>query len=361
MMDSNDRTPAVTSGWRWGRFAQVGFGLAVSVLCFWLALRDLAVDAVLQSLRQAELTWVALALLSVVFTNWAKATRWRLLFFPHHRHLPTRSLFAILLAGQAVSLAIPLRGGELARAYLVGQRFGDSKARTLATVGVEKVIDLAMLALCILLLAPMLVSTDAAALTSRRSSLISVALLLLAGAVIGLLGRHHWVALARRLAGRLPNQAGARWIGLLDAALHGLDALRYPAVVIRVIAWSVLTWLLAGSTNYLVLRALHLPANAVVSFTLLAVLQAGISVPSSPGKIGVFQFLCQLTLAWFGMAAVHGFAAGMLLYAVAPLSLMIAGGLALLWQSWQLRREMPMAAAAAPWSGEPQKPGEAQI
>ncbi|MBK7202133.1 hypothetical protein [Candidatus Amarolinea dominans] len=43
-------------------------------------------------------------------------------------------------------------------AYLVGQRFGDSK-RTLATVGVEKVIDLAMLALCVLILTPLLVTT----------------------------------------------------------------------------------------------------------------------------------------------------------------------------------------------------------
>lgn len=357
MMDMDDRTPAVAPGWRWGRYAQVGLGLAVSLLCLWLALRDMAPDAVLRSLRQAEPTWVALALLSVLLTNGAKAARWRLLFYPHHRHLPLRSLFAILLSGQAVSLAIPLRGGELVRAYLVGQRFGDSKARTLATVGVEKVIDLAMLALCVLILTPLLVTTGAAALTSRRTALTVVALFLLAGAIIGLLGHRHWLALARRLADRLPNQRGMRWIGLLDAALHGLDALRFPSVVIQVTAWSFLIWLLAGSTNFLTLLALHLPADWVVSFTLLAVLQAGVSVPSSPGKVGIFQYLCQLTLAWFGIAAVQGFAVGVLLYAVAPLTLMIAGGLALLWESWQLRREAPVA--VAPWSGEPREPGEA--
>ncbi|MFZ2518052.1 MAG: lysylphosphatidylglycerol synthase domain-containing protein, partial [Anaerolineae bacterium] len=164
-------------------------------------------------------------------------------------------------------------------------------------------------------------------------------------------------ALARRLADRLPNQRGMRWIGLLDAALHGLDALRFPSVVIQVTAWSFLIWLLAGSTNFLTLLALHLPADWVVSFTLLAVLQAGVSVPSSPGKVGIFQYLCQLTLAWFGIAAVQGFAVGVLLYAVAPLTLMVAGGLALLWESWQLRREAPVA--VAPWSGEPREPGEA--
>ncbi|MBK7202132.1 lysylphosphatidylglycerol synthase domain-containing protein [Candidatus Amarolinea dominans] len=91
MMDMDDRTPAVAPGWRLGAKAQVGLGLAVSLLCLWLALRDMAPDAVLRSLRQAELTWVALALLSVLLTNGAKAARWRLLFYPHHRHLPLRS------------------------------------------------------------------------------------------------------------------------------------------------------------------------------------------------------------------------------------------------------------------------------
>ena len=363
MMDTDDQALAVAPGWRWGRYARMGLGLAISLLCLWLALRDIALDALLISLRQAQPAWVALALLSVLLTNLAKAVRWRLLFYPHHRHLPIRSLLAILLSGQAVSLAIPVRGGELLRAYLVGARFGDSKAQTLATVGVEKILDLAMLALCVLAVTPFLVMTDAAgaaALTGRRTVMTLAALTLLAGAIIGLHWRQQWMTLARRVLDRLPNNRGARWIGLLDAALRGLDALHYPSVVMRVVLWSLVIWLLAGSTNYLTLLALHVPGDWVVSFTLLAVLQAGISVPSSPGKIGVFQYLCQLTLTWFGVAAVHGFAVGVLLYVVAPLALMIGGGLALLWQTWQLRRDAPAAVVRGLRAGERREAEEAR-
>ena len=362
-MDMDDQAPAVSPGQRWRRYGRVGLGLAVSLLCLWLALRDIAFDAVLVSLRQAQLTWVALALLSVLVTNLAKAARWRLLFYPHHRHLPIHSLFAILLSGQAVTLAMPVRGGELVRAYLVGARFGDSKAQTLATVGVEKMLDLALLALCVLALSPFLVASNAAgaaALTSRRTTMILAALVLLAGAIIGLHWRQQWMSLARRALDRLPNNRGGRWIGWLDAALRGLDAFRYPTVVIRVVLWSLVIWLLAGSTNYLTLLALRLPGDWVVSFTLLAILQAGISVPSSPGKIGVFQYLCQLTLTWFGMAAVHGFAVGVLLYVVAPLALMIGGGLALLWQTWQLRRDAPSAIVRDLRAGERRQSEEAR-
>lgn len=307
-------------------------GLAISLICLWLALRDLDGQAVLNSLRQAQPGWTALALLSILVTNLAKAARWRLLFFPQHRHLPTLSLFGILLSGQAVTLAIPLRGGELVRAFLVGERFGESKTQTLATIAVEKISDLAMLALCILALTPALVATAGAnPLTARRGSLLLVTLILLAGAIIALRWRQRWLALARALLQRLPNERGLRWLGLLDAALRGLNALRYPTIVLKISLWSLLVWLLAGATNYLTLLALHLPGDWIVSFALLAVLQAGIAVPSSPGKIGVFQYLCQLTLAWFGFEPEAGFAVGILLYAVAPLTLMIVGGLALPW------------------------------
>ena len=88
MMDTDDQALAVAPGWRWGRYARMGLGLAISLLCLWLALRDIALDALLVSLRQAQPAWVALALLSVLLTNLAKAVRWRLLFYPHHRHLP---------------------------------------------------------------------------------------------------------------------------------------------------------------------------------------------------------------------------------------------------------------------------------
>ena len=60
------------------------------------------------------------------------------------------------------------------------------------------------------------------------------------------------------------------------------------------------------------------------------------------------------------MAAGHGFAVGVRLYIAAPLALMISGGLALLWQTWQLRRDAPSAIGRDLRAGERRKSEEAR-
>ncbi len=327
----------------WARFA---VGLGFSALCLWLAVRDVPLAAVGASLRQAQPGWILAAFVSVVLTNVVKTIRWRLLFYPHHRHLPISSLFAILMGGQAVTLAFPLRAGELVRAYLVGARFGDSKVQTLATIVVEKLLDLAMLALLFLILVPLLAGTlpgvaspiSLDALSARQPFLVTVAVVFVVATVLLLAQRGRLLAWSRRGAERLAGTRGTRGLAMLESAFRGLEALRYPRILVIVVTSSVLVWVMAGLTNYLVLVAVGLPANWVMSFAVLGILQAGIVVPSSPGKVGVFQVLAQWTLLWFGVDAVSGLVYGIVLYVVGPLSIMIVGGLCLAWESWQLRR-----------------------
>lgn len=330
----------------WARFA---IGLGFSVLCLWLALRDVPLAAVGRSLQQAQPGWIVAALVSVVLTNIVKTVRWRLLFYPHHRHLPISSLFAILMGGQAVTLAFPVRAGELVRAYLVGARFGDSKVQTLATIVVEKLLDLAMLALLFLILVPVLAGTVPGvaspitldALAARQPFLLTVVAVFVVATILLLAQRSRLLGWSRRGAERLAGERGTRGLALLESAFRGLEALRYPRIAVTIVGCSLLVWIMAGVTNYLVLAAVGLPANWVVSFAVLGILQAGIVVPSSPGKVGVFQVLAQWTLLWFGVSAVDGLAYGIVLYVVGPLSIMIMGGLCLAWESWQLRRDLP--------------------
>jgi len=54
----------------------------------------------------------------------------------------------------------------------------------------------------------------------------------------------------------------------------------------------------------------------LAALLVLIVLQAGISIPSVPGRIGIFQYLCILTLALFGVGQADGLAYGVLLQAV---------------------------------------------
>ncbi|MBK7202134.1 hypothetical protein [Candidatus Amarolinea dominans] len=138
-----------------------------------------------------------------------------------------------------------------------------------------------------------------------------------------------------------------------------LTSRRTALTVVALFCWPApSSGLLRPGTGWPWRRLGRPPAQAdwVVSFTLLAVLQAGVSVPSSPGKVGIFQYLCQLTLAWFGIAAVQGFAVGVLLCGgAADTDDRGRPGLAV----GKLATAPRGAVAVAPWSGEPREPGEA--
>jgi len=101
---------------------------------------------------------------------------------------------------------------------------------------------------------------------------------------------------------------------------------------------SVIIWSMGALINYFILLALNLPLPVVSAFLLLAVLQVGGLVPSSPGKLGVFQYLCILTLALFSIDKSIGLTYGILLYLVAYGPPVVLGILALWWGGVNLRR-----------------------
>jgi hypothetical protein len=135
---------------------------------------------------------------------------------------------------------------------------------------------------------------------------------------------------------RLPY--GARATDSLDRGLHGLAALRQPSRLLGLSALTVGIWFVSVLTNYLIFLALGMPPSWVQSLFVLVVLQIGVAVPSTPGKIGLFQVLCRWALGVFGVSAALGLAYGVLLYLVAPLLLMVLGALALAFEGWRIGR-----------------------
>ena len=81
--------------------------------------------------------------------SWLVTLRWRLLFFPDHRERRLAPLFRAVVVGQMLNIVVPLRLGEVARMYLVAEDERLSKARVLATLAVEKALDLGMFALAV--------------------------------------------------------------------------------------------------------------------------------------------------------------------------------------------------------------------
>ena len=336
---------AVRPLWRRGR---MWLGIVLSLGSLVLAMRGIDRGEVASTLRTTHVGWLVGAMAVVLVSSVAKAVRWRLLFAQGSSQASSSQspsigivrLTRIWLAGASLNLALPApRSGDLARAYLAGEAGKVSKSLVMGTIAAEKLLDMVLLAVCFIALLPLIVLPQE--LAARRFPIIGMTTLVMVLVFVMLWQRQRLLAFAGWLLGKLPERWGKPLLGSAERAVQGLDALRSPRLLFWLTVSTVIIWMLSAYTNYLVFLALGLRPSWVASFFLLVVLQAGVAVPSTPGKIGVFQVLCRWSLGLFGVPPAQGVAYGILLYLAAPVLLMVVGAAALGIESWHLRTAHP--------------------
>jgi uncharacterized membrane protein YbhN (UPF0104 family) len=315
-------------GWR--EWAATGITLACLV---WLGL-----NAQLPSLQEAAGrasygplgVALCLSLLAVV----CKAARWRALYPPLVR--PKLGLaIAGVAVGQVANWAIPARLGEAVRVGLVssaGIAPVVGAARTVSlSIGVlvaEKLLDGGMLLAMVAVLAlfgglPGWLSTMGLLLVASASACgLALAILL-----------KNWqgqpeAAWSRdgiaRLTRRLP-QTVANLLEHLKSVADGISAWLSPRASMQALVWSAAAWGLGAMVNYFVLSSLDLHVGLGPALAVLVALMGGAVIPSLPGRVGVFQYLCVLALLPFGLGFDQALAFSLALYAVVYLPPIMIG------------------------------------
>ena len=334
------------------RGLQVALGTVLSLALLWLAFRDVPLSQVVATFSRADYRFVALALALVLVSPLARAARWRLLYHPDQKGLSYFRLAEVLLIGQMLNIVVPARLGEVARIYFMGKTESQSRARTLGTIAVEKWLDILMLLLLVLLV-PIFVSLPPW-LRDSRLSLAIIATAFLGVALILSYGKDQMLTLVERVSRFLPQSWRARIHRATGLALGSLDVLRSPWVGLKLQGWSLLIWILSTLVNYMIFLALGLPLSFAAAMFLVVVLQVGAAVPSAPGKLGVFHYLCTLALGVFGLEKGIALGYAILLYFVVfgPPSLL--GALLLWWESVHQSQVRPVASRSQAWTSDHQ-------
>jgi len=311
------------------RAVRVVGGTLLSVLFSWLAVRQVPLDQVAASFADIRYGFLALALAPVLISPLARAIRWRLLYHPRQDGLRLPSMAVILLISQMLNIVLPARGGEVARIVFMARTADRSPAYTLGTIVVEKWLDIVVL-LVLVLLVPLFVALPPW-FQDSRIALAVFAVAFFGGALVLTYGRERLLSLAASLARFFP----ARWRrpvkDTLETGLLSLDVLRSPRVGFQLQAWSLLLCILSILVNYVTLLALGISLPLAAALFVLVVLQIGVAVPSTPGKVGVFHYLCVLALSVFGVDKTTALSYGILLYFVVFLPPTLLGGLGLWW------------------------------
>jgi glycosyltransferase 2 family protein len=263
-------------------------GLGISILCLFLAFRGVHFDQVGAALRAASYGWLVPGTALIVVSLMLRAVRWQLLFYPT-TGLRYRNVFGSMNAGYLVNTILPARLGEVVRAVMLSRLESVRTAHALSTVVVERVLDMLTTIVVLGMLVPFVPLPDGSTVPLLAATGLAVVALL----VIIVAGAHpRWAhALTRIVSSRLPQRYAERVHGILDSFLEGFAVLSTPRVAVRLVLYSAAIWVIIALAIYCVLFAFHLRLSPAAPMFVLALVSLSFIVPSSPGHVGVFQFV----------------------------------------------------------------------
>jgi hypothetical protein len=283
-------------------------GLAVSVGLLVYLFRDTDLGAIGSRLAETRWSFLALSIALNLLGLGTRARRWYYLFPPgsHPTHL-----FNAVMIGYTGNNLLPLRAGEVMRAFVVSRR-GQRLWTTVATIVVERVLDGLAVGL---ILAYLLVSVT----LSRE---MWWAILVFVAADLGMLGVLALMAatpgLPRRIllavVGRRPAIA-RRLSDILDTFSEGLRGVRTLSHLGPIVGWSTANWVLWALAAWAGLHAAHLDLPLTASWAVLGFVGLGVSLPSSPGFAGIIQAAVVLALGLFNVPRAEALSFSILLHA----------------------------------------------
>jgi uncharacterized membrane protein YbhN (UPF0104 family) len=297
----------------------VALALAGALLYF--SLRGIEWLQVWTIVRRARLPFVATALGTVSLALFVRAMRWRVLLTAEGK-VPVPLAFWATSAGYFGNNLLPARAGEVVRTLMVSRQSGMGKAFVLTTALSERVVD-----------AVVLISISAVVLLTLPSRPGWLAHAARPFAVLGLSGvlaialvpafEPFWF----RVLARLPLPSGLRHHGeeILRQGLRGIRSLHDGSRLSRFLLLTVVIWCLDVITALLSANAIGISISPQLAFLLLAGLGLGSALPSTPGYVGIYQFVAVSILTPFGISKNDAIAYILLLQATLYIVIMAWG------------------------------------
>jgi glycosyltransferase 2 family protein len=302
--------------------ATAAFG--VSALLLFLALRGLNWANVVTVLSQADVGWLMLGAALGMTGFVVRSFEWHYLLQPAGQVGGWR-LFTPVAVGYTANNLLPARAGEFVRAYLVGKRESVSKTIALGTIFVERVIDLSILLLILVVLSLLFPYADWVRQASMLLSLAFVGLCLVAGIALTRvnLGVRAVDATLGRFVPKLANTVNY----YLKSFVHGFDLSAHLGCLAAAVGLTGLRWLLEALMYAAVLQSVGLfeqvPVHGV--FVLMVAVNIACIIPQAPSFIGSVQFASIEVLALFGVSRDEAAAFSVLIHLTFVLPITLTG------------------------------------
>ncbi len=296
----NDSTPAVTPSI--GAPASAGSlrnlmgGIAISAAFLYFTFRSVELDKLWSALRHVDLPLLALATACFALHFVGRAFRWRVIVNPI-RPVTARSLLRATVVGFAANNVLPFRLGELVRAVMLTITESVPLGSAVTTVVLVRLLDMVAMGtmfVIVLIFFPLPAREKHAVLAAIPVYLLALAFLLALK-----FREREALALLEKMLRPFPAKLRGGVMKLVRAFLPGLESLRSGWELLKAVLITHLAWVGIFAYNALVIAAFgfHLPWYA--GLVLILVVGFAITIPSSPGYLGVYHLAVIASLGLF--------------------------------------------------------------
>ena len=306
-------------------------GIIISVIAMYWAFRDVPfaelIPELIQYFAKINYIWVLPTVIIVIISFVLRAMRWRIILESSHK-ISIQRAFHPMMIGFMMNCLLPGRVGELARPAILKKEEKVAFATGLATVAAERVFDICLLVLMLVItFSAVNISPDFTlefgsyalnrdTLETVFSGMVKMGVVLIAGIVLISIAKiRKWV---NSLIMKLPNlffftglnfkTALTRNVcqpltGFVENIARGFQLIRYPKKLIACFVLSLLVWGLHALSYYLFsLGSPGIDLTFVELAAVMVIIMFFIALPSVPGFWGLWEAGGMFALSLFGIS-----------------------------------------------------------
>ena len=274
-------------------------GIPLSILFLYLAVRQIEIHKTIEVIKGTNYLFLIPAAIVFVIDFSLRGLRWHYLLLPIKK-CKLMNLMSTTFIGFFANNILPARAGELIRIVMIGSKENISKTSTTATIILERFMDVVAILILISITFfiypyPSIVKNGIYALTA-----VMIFLTVLFYGLMFL--RTPTLAFIKKLLSVFPKKIQQKSAILINLFIDGLEVLKDKKQMFIVLGISMLIWTIDSSVYLFIAKGMGITeidyTGAIFIMTLTAI---GISIPSSPGYLGVFEYFGILACTILGV------------------------------------------------------------
>ncbi len=271
--------------------------MGLAALLLYYSLRGVEWPRVWQILQGAEIGEVAAAFLLMSIGLALRSIRWRVLLSMRH-HVSVADAFWATSAGYLGNNFLPARAGEVVRTLMISRRSGLSRTFVLTTALCERVVDaitLVIISSVVLLIVP----EQPGWLSKAAEPMAFIGFFAAAVLVFAPSLENFWLRVLNVVP--LPHKLKEFARYALAQGLEGIRSFHDRGRLARFVSLTAVIWCVDAVVVVTLARSIGVNIDFPMAFLLIAGLGLGSALPSTPGYVGIYQFVAVSVLTPFGI------------------------------------------------------------